>query len=108
MHDIRLIREAPAAFDAALARRGLVPDVVRASLLAMDESAPRQDHGRRNRRRRPERRLQGCAGAAKARGDEAEFNRLRTLVADKKAEGVPPGRRSRSRGRAASKDGPLP
>ena len=35
MHDIRLIREAPAAFDAALGRRGLAP--VSAGLLALDE-----------------------------------------------------------------------
>jgi seryl-tRNA synthetase len=35
MHDIRLIRENPAAFDAALASRGLDP--LAARLLAMDE-----------------------------------------------------------------------
>lgn len=35
MHDIRLIREDPAAFDAALARRGLVP--LAAELVALDE-----------------------------------------------------------------------
>ena len=36
MHDIRLIREDPAGFDAALARRGLSP--VSQELLALDES----------------------------------------------------------------------
>src|SRR3546814_14647163 len=35
MHDIRLIREDPAAFDAALAKRGLEP--LSAQLLALDE-----------------------------------------------------------------------
>ena len=35
MHDIRLVRDDPAAFDAALARRGVVPTA--ASLLAFDE-----------------------------------------------------------------------
>ena len=35
MHDIRLIRDNPEAFDAGLARRGLEP--VAASLLALDE-----------------------------------------------------------------------
>ena len=35
MHDIRLIRENPAAFDAALAKRGLAP--MSADLLALDE-----------------------------------------------------------------------
>ncbi|NJR77305.1 serine--tRNA ligase [Sphingomonas corticis] len=37
MHDIRLIRDDPAAFDAALARRGLAP--VSAEVLAIDERA---------------------------------------------------------------------
>src|SRR3546814_18588642 len=35
MHDIRLIREDPAAFDAGLAKRGLEP--LSAQLLALDE-----------------------------------------------------------------------
>ena len=35
MHDIRMIREAPEAFDAALARRGLGP--VSPAILALDE-----------------------------------------------------------------------
>jgi seryl-tRNA synthetase len=85
MHDIRLIREAPAAFDAALARRGLPP--IAASLLAMDEArrarilAAETAAAAQNAASKE-------AGAAKARGDDAEFNRLRTLVADKKAEGA--------------------
>ncbi|HUF86948.1 MAG TPA: serine--tRNA ligase, partial [Thermohalobaculum sp.] len=36
MHDIRLIREDPQGFDAALARRGLAP--VAADVLAIDEA----------------------------------------------------------------------
>ncbi|MBA4325394.1 MAG: serine--tRNA ligase, partial [Rhodobacter sp.] len=36
MHDIRFIRENPAAFDSALARRGLAP--MSAGILAMDEA----------------------------------------------------------------------
>ena len=36
MHDIRFIRENPAAFDRALSRRGLAP--MAAELLAMDEA----------------------------------------------------------------------
>ena len=35
MHDIRLIRDDPAAFDAALARRGVAP--IAAELVALDE-----------------------------------------------------------------------
>ena len=36
MHDIRAIRENPAAFDAALARRGLAP--MSSEILALDEA----------------------------------------------------------------------
>lgn len=85
MHDIRFIRENPAAFDASLARRGLAP--LSASLLAIDE-------GRRAKILAAETAAaaQNAAskdvGAAKARGDTAEFERLRALVAEKKAEGA--------------------
>ena len=83
MHDIRLIREAPHAFDAALARRGLPPCAD--AVLAVDESrrsriaAAEQALADRNAASRE-------VGAAKARGDEAEFERLRGLVAEKKDE----------------------
>ncbi len=83
MHDIRFIRETPAAFDRALARRGLAP--MAAEVLAIDE-------GRRARILAAETAAaaQNAAskdvGAAKARGDNAEFDRLRALVAEKKAE----------------------
>ncbi|MFN3972393.1 MAG: serine--tRNA ligase [Gemmobacter sp.] len=83
MHDIRAIRDNPAAFDAALARRGLPP--ASADLLAIDEA-------RRARIQAAEtaQAAQNAAsrevGAAKARGDEPEFARLRALVAETKAE----------------------
>ena len=83
MHDIRLIREQPHAFDAALARRGLPP--VADEILALDETrrariaAAEAALAERNAASRE-------VGAAKARGDEAEFERLRALVADKKDE----------------------
>ena len=85
MHDIRFIRENPAAFDRALSRRGLAP--MAAELLAMDE-------GRRAKILAAETAAaaQNAAskdvGAAKARGDDAGFERLRALVAEKKAEGA--------------------
>jgi seryl-tRNA synthetase len=83
MHDIRAIRDNPAAFDAALARRGLSP--VTPAILALDEerrariTAAEQATAEQNRASRE-------VGAAKARGDDAEFERLRALVAEKKAE----------------------
>ncbi|WP_170338006.1 serine--tRNA ligase [Ruegeria arenilitoris] len=83
MHDIRAIRENPAAFDAALARRGEAP--VSSDLLRLDESrrakilAAETAQAEQNKASKE-------VGAAKARGDEAEFQRLRALVAEKKAE----------------------
>lgn len=83
MHDIRAIRENPTGFDAALARRGLAP--LSAQLLAMDEArragilASESATAEQNRASKD-------VGAAKARGDTAEFERLRALIADKKAE----------------------
>ncbi len=83
MHDIRFIRENPAAFDAALSRRGLAPmspellsidEARRGKILAAETAAAAQNAASKE------------AGAAKARGDDGEFNRLRALVADKKAE----------------------
>lgn len=83
MHDIRAIRENPAAFDAALARRGLSP--LSSELLALDEARRALIHAAETAQA-----AQNAAskdvGAAKARGDDAEFERLRALVADKKAE----------------------
>ena len=85
MHDIRFIRENPAAFDAALSRRGLAPlsaellaidEARRAKILAAETAAAAQNAASKE------------VGAAKARGDNAEFERLRALVAEKKAEGA--------------------
>ncbi len=83
MHDIRAIREDPQAFDAAMARRGLAP--VAAEILALDDRrraairAAEEAQAARNRASKE-------VGAAKAKGDEAEFERLRALMAEKKAE----------------------
>lgn len=83
MHDIRVIRDDPAAFDAALARRGLAPmspeilalDAQRRARIAAAETAQAEQN-----------RASKEVGAAKARGDEDEFQRLRTLVGTKKDE----------------------
>ena len=83
MHDIRLIRDDPAAFDAALARRGLAP--VSASLLEIDAArrariaAAEAALAERNAASKD-------VGKAKAAGEEAEFERLRALVGAKKDE----------------------
>ena len=83
MHDIRLIRENPEGFDAALARRGdasMSSDILaldearRAKILAAETAQAEQNKASKE------------VGAAKGRGDEAAFERLRALVADKKAE----------------------
>ena len=85
MHDIRLIRENPAAFDANLARRGVaamsseilaIDNTRRAGILAAETAQAAQNAASKE------------AGAAKAAGKTAEFERLRALVADKKAEGA--------------------
>ncbi|MBV0912889.1 serine--tRNA ligase [Anianabacter salinae] len=83
MHDIRLIREAPGVFDAALTRRGdaamsqaiLAIDAARREKIAASEAALADRNAASKE-----------VGAAKARGDDAEFERLRALVAEKKAE----------------------
>jgi len=83
MHDIKAIRENPAAFDAGLARRGLAaasPELLaldadrRAKILAAETATAEQNRASKE------------VGAAKARGDDAGFERLRGLVAEKKAE----------------------
>jgi seryl-tRNA synthetase len=83
MHDIRAIRENPAAFDADLARRGVsdassgllkIDGDRRAAILAAETAQAEQNKASKE------------VGAAKGRGDEAEFERLRALVAEKKAK----------------------
>ena len=83
MHDIRAIRENPAAFDAAMARRGvsdasseiLKADEARRARIQAAETAQAEQN-----------RASKEVGAAKAKGDEEEFERLRALVGEKKAE----------------------
>ena len=83
MHDIRAIRENPTAFDAGLAKRGL--GAMSTLILALDEA-------RRTKILASEiaQAAQNAAskevGAAKAAGNDVEFERLRALVAEKKAE----------------------
>ncbi len=83
MHDIRTIRDNPAAFDAALARRGLAG--MSAQILGLDESrrarilAAESAQAEQNKASKD-------VGAAKAAGNEPVFERLRGLVAEKKAE----------------------
>ena len=83
MHDIRTIRDNPAAFDAALSRRGDAPmssqvleldEARRAMILAAETAQAEQNKASKE------------VGAAKGRGDDAEFERLRSLVAEKKAQ----------------------
>ena len=83
MHDICAIRENPAAFDAALARRGNAP--VSSDILSLDTDrraciqATEAAQAEQNKASK-------LVGAAKAKGDEAEFDRLRALVSEKKVE----------------------
>jgi seryl-tRNA synthetase len=83
MHDIKAIRDNPAAFDAALSRRGLAP--MSSEILALDADrrakivAAETAQAEQNRASKD-------VGAAKARGDDAEFERLRALVAQTKAD----------------------
>ena len=83
MHDIRAIREHPDAFDAAMTRRGL--SGVSGEVLALDAArrgkiaAAEAAQAERNAASKE-------VGAAKAKEDEAEFERLRALVAEKKDE----------------------
>ena len=83
MHDIRAIRDDPDAFDAAMARRGLAG--VAGEILALDEARRGRIHAAESAQAE-QNRASKDVGAAKARGDEAEFERLRALVSEKKAE----------------------
>jgi seryl-tRNA synthetase len=83
MHDICAIRDDPATFDAALARRGL--DGASGPVLALD-AARRARITAAETAQAEQNRASKEVGAAKARGDEGEFARLRVLVGEKKAE----------------------
>ncbi|HQY42886.1 MAG TPA: serine--tRNA ligase [Paracoccaceae bacterium] len=84
MHDIRAIRENPAEFDRRLTRRP-GQAAMSSEILALDEArrtmilAAETAQATQNVASKE-------VGAAKARGDDGEFERLRALVADKKAE----------------------
>ena len=83
MHDIRAIRENPEIFDAQMARRGLsgvssevlALDAARRAKIAAAEAALAERNAASKQ-----------VGAAKAAGNEEEFERLRALVAEKKDE----------------------
>ncbi|OOY21513.1 serine--tRNA ligase [Thioclava sp. DLFJ5-1] len=83
MHDIRAIRENPEEFDAQLARRGFSP--LSPEILAMDEARRTAIHAAETAKA-DQNAASKQVGAAKAKGDEAEFERLRALVTEKKAE----------------------
>ncbi len=81
MLDIRLIRETPEVFDAAMTQRKseissgdvLAIDAQRRAKIAEAEAAKAEQNAASKQ-----------VGAAKASGDEAEFERLRALVGEKK------------------------
>lgn len=83
MHDIRALRDDPAAFDAALARRSLPPEA--AGLLALD-AARRAAIAAAESAQAAQNAASKEAGLAKAKGDEGAFARLRALVGEKKEE----------------------
>ena len=83
MHDIRAIRENPDAFEQALNRRGL--HGLTSQILSLD-SARRARISAAETAQAEQNRASKEVGAAKAKGDEAEFERLRVLVAEKKAD----------------------
>ncbi len=82
MHDIRAIRENPAAFDAALARRGLRG--ISSEVLALDE-ARRVAIKQAEDAKAAINALSKEAGTAKAQGNDADFQRLRASVAERKS-----------------------
>ncbi|MEP3640102.1 MAG: serine--tRNA ligase [Paracoccaceae bacterium] len=83
MHDIRAIRDNPDAFDAALARRG---DASMSSQILQLDQARREKILAAETAQAEANKAAKEVGAAKGRGDEDEFQRLRGLVSEKKAE----------------------
>ncbi|MEP5732383.1 MAG: serine--tRNA ligase [Sulfitobacter sp.] len=83
MHDIRAIRENPAQLDAALARRG--DAAMSSEVLKLDE-ARRAKIAAAEAAQAEQNKASKQVGAAKASGDDAEFERLRALVGEKKEE----------------------
>jgi len=81
MHDIRLIRETPEVFDAAMTQRK--SDISSGDVLAID-AARRAKIAEAEAAKAEQNAASKQVGAAKASGDEAEFERLRALVSEKK------------------------
>ncbi|PZX17597.1 seryl-tRNA synthetase [Palleronia aestuarii] len=83
MHDIRLIRDDPEGFDAAMARRGI--EGASAPLLELDARRRAAIHAAETAKA-----AQNAAskevGRAKAKGDEARFEQLRAEIAATKSE----------------------
>jgi seryl-tRNA synthetase len=77
MHDIRLIRDNPEAFDQGLAKRFLEPQSD--EILRLDRKR-REAVGRQQEAETERNALSKQIGQAKAKGDEGEFNRLRAEV----------------------------
>lgn len=77
MFDIKFIRENPDAFDAGLARRGLSPRA--GEVIALDKEARKFTEALNDLQARRNAASKEI-GAAKARGDEDAFNRLREEV----------------------------
>lgn len=73
MHDIRRIREAPEAFDAAMGRRGI--DAVGSAIVAIDARRRDAIAGEEAAQKRRNDRAKAI-GRAKGKGDEAEVARL--------------------------------
>ena len=83
MHDIRLIRDEPGPFDAAMAKRGLEPQAER----LIDLDAKRRDITTRLQELETERNTKSKEiGKAKAQGNDALFNELRGDVERLKTE----------------------
>ncbi|MDA8803796.1 serine--tRNA ligase [Amylibacter sp.] len=83
MHDIRAIRDNPKNFDAALKRRGI--DTISTTIIEIDQerrakiTSAEAALAERNAASK-------LVGEAKASGNDKEFERLRTLVSEKKVE----------------------
>jgi seryl-tRNA synthetase len=81
MHDIRAIRENPAAFDESLARRGLLPQS--SDILKLDEDRRAMIQLAEHKQAEINR-LSKLAGSARGAGDTATFEALRIEVNDLK------------------------
>lgn len=83
MHNIQYVRENPELFDASLFKRGL--NGHSKDILSLDEKRRAMIHLAETAK--AEQNLASKeVGLAKARGDDAEFERLRLLVSEKKSE----------------------